>query len=190
MIVATKVKLYTAAKQRAILEKHLGSGRFAYNSFLEMKDKRYVTHRDAEKSSPNYLDKQDLLVKLKKQHAWLYEVNSQSLRMSLRFPDNAFKLKLKWKAEKYGWNMIEIGRFDPSSKLCSNCGSLKTGLKLSGRVYHCDVGGLVIDRDYNTQKYQEDGFDQSGAGAPRIFTSGDRHFGPVWAMPIRADVGR
>jgi len=64
----------------------------------------------------------------------------------------AFKLKLKWKAEKYGRNMIEIGRFDPSSKLCSNCGSLKTNLKLSGCVYHCDACGLAIDRDYNTSK--------------------------------------
>jgi len=48
--------------------------------------------------------------------------------------------------------MIEIGRFDPSSKLCSNCGSLKTNLKLSGCVYHCDACGLAIDRDYNTSK--------------------------------------
>jgi len=64
----------------------------------------------------------------------------------------AFKLKLKWKVEKYGKNMIEIGRFDPSSKLCSNCGGLKTNLKLSDRIYHCDACGLAIDRDYNASK--------------------------------------
>jgi len=64
----------------------------------------------------------------------------------------AFKLKLKWKAEKYGRNMIDIGRSDPSSKLRSNCGSLKTGLQLSGRVYHCDPCGLAIARDYNASK--------------------------------------
>jgi len=64
----------------------------------------------------------------------------------------AFKLKLKWKAEKYGRNMIEICRFDPSSKLRSNCGSLKTNLKLSDRIYRCDACGLVIDRDYNASK--------------------------------------
>jgi len=64
----------------------------------------------------------------------------------------AFKLKLKWKAEKYGRNMIEIGRFGPSSKLCSQCGNIKHGLKPSDRTYRCDVYGLVIDRDYNASK--------------------------------------
>ncbi|MGB9815697.1 MAG: zinc ribbon domain-containing protein [Thermoplasmata archaeon] len=36
-----------------------------------------------------------------------------------------FKQKLKWKAEKYGKNIISIGKFDPSSKLCSRCGNIK-----------------------------------------------------------------
>jgi len=64
----------------------------------------------------------------------------------------AFKLKLKWKAEKYGMNMIEIGRFDPSSKMCSQCGNIKHGLKPSDRTYRCDVCGLAIDRDYTASK--------------------------------------
>jgi len=64
----------------------------------------------------------------------------------------AFKLKLKWKVEGYGRNMIEIGRFDPSSKLCSQCGNIKHGLKPSDRTYRCDVCGLVIDRDYNASR--------------------------------------
>jgi len=67
------------------------AGSCVYNLFLEMKDKCYVTHRDAEKPSLNYLHTHDVLVKLKKGHVWLYEVNSQSLQMSLRFLDNAFK---------------------------------------------------------------------------------------------------
>ncbi|MGC8547347.1 MAG: RNA-guided endonuclease InsQ/TnpB family protein, partial [Thermoplasmata archaeon] len=32
-----------------------------------------------------------MLIELKKKHPWLYEINSQSLQMSLRFLDNAFK---------------------------------------------------------------------------------------------------
>ncbi|MCY0851321.1 MAG: transposase, partial [Thermoplasma acidophilum] len=61
----------------------------------------------------------------------------------------SFKEKLKWKADRYGKNLIEIGRFDPSSKLCSRCGNIKKDLKLSDRVYSCDACGLTIDRDYN-----------------------------------------
>ena len=359
MITATRVKLYPSEKQKILLEKHFGNCRFVYNYFLAKRDEYYITHNDSEKSSLNYLDTQNMLIELKKQYPWLYEVNSQSLQMSLRFLDNAFKnffhkntdhprfrkkgrneyfavpqhvkitgnricfpkfsegiyfkgskeklseikdinqiiitkdsgyyycsiayeipeelpekkplsaensigidlgtakfstlsngiaienprfikkvekrikrlqrqssrkqkgsknrrkqilklqreymklrnmredfldkvstaiakqydtiimedlnvsgmvrnhhiakslsdvsfyafkQKLEWKADKYGKNIIEIGRFDPSSKICSRCGNIKHDLKLSDRIYHCDVCGLVIDRDHNASK--------------------------------------
>ncbi|WP_449461596.1 transposase [Tardisphaera miroshnichenkoae] len=53
------------------------------------------------------------------------------------------------RVEKYGKNLVEIGRFDPSSKTCSRCGAIKHDLALSDRVFHCDVCGLTIDRDLN-----------------------------------------
>lgn len=37
----------------------------------------------------------------------------------------------------------------PSSKTCSNCGTVKAKLSLSERGYHCEECGLVIDRDLN-----------------------------------------
>ena len=356
MITATRMKLYPTEPQVVLLEKHFGSCRFIYNYFLKKRDEYYITHRDAEKSSLNYLDTANMLMELKKQYPWLYEINSQSLQMSLRFLDNAFKnffhkntdhpkfrkkgendyfavpqhikidrnrvyfpkfsdgiyfkgseeklseikginqititkdagdyycsiiydidkelpekksltvensvgidlglekfatlssgiaienpkhinkvekrikrlqkqlsrkqkhsknyekqklkiqkkyvklrntredfldkistaiakqydtiimedldvqgmqrnhriagsitdvsfyafkQKLEWKAEKYGGNEVEIGRFDPSSKLCSKCGNIKHNLKLSDRIYHCHICGLAMDRDYN-----------------------------------------
>jgi len=359
MIVATKVKLYPNEAQKILLEKHFGSCRFVYNYFLAKKDEYYITHKDAEKSSLNYMDTQNMLIELKKRYPWLYEVNSQSLLMSLRFLDNAFKnffhknadhpkfrkkgkndyfaipqhvkiekkrihfpkfkegiyfkgskerlkeikeinqviitkdageyfcsiiyekdekspekkelsaensigidlgiekfaqlsdgiavenprlvkkvkkrikklqkqlskkqkgsnnrkkailklqkkyrklknmredfldkvstaiakqydtiiienlnvqgmqqnhhiaksigdasfysfkQKLLWKADKYGKNIILIGRFEPSSKLCSKCGNIKHDLKLSDRIYHCNVCGLTMDRDHNASK--------------------------------------
>ena len=42
-----------------------------------------------------------------------------------------------------------MDKFYPSSKTCSCCGNIKKDLKLSDRMYKCDVCGLVIDRDYN-----------------------------------------
>ena len=62
---------------------------------------------------------------------------------------SSFMTMLKAKAASRGKNIIEIDRFDPSSKLCSNCGNMKNDLKLSDRNYHCDVCGLAIDRDLN-----------------------------------------
>ena len=45
--------------------------------------------------------------------------------------------------------IIEVPRFYPSSKTCSECGSIKKDLKLSDRKYICLECGCVIDRDYN-----------------------------------------
>ena len=59
-----------------------------------------------------------------------------------------FKRQMEYKCEKYGIEFIQVGRFFPSSKLCSNCGQINKDLKLSDRVYHCDCG-LHIDRDLN-----------------------------------------
>ncbi|MGC8674763.1 MAG: RNA-guided endonuclease InsQ/TnpB family protein, partial [Thermoprotei archaeon] len=60
-----------------------------------------------------------------------------------------FKKMLEYKLQWMDAELIEIGRFDPSSKLCSRCGNIKHDLKLSDRTYHCDVCGLTIDRDLN-----------------------------------------
>ena len=60
-----------------------------------------------------------------------------------------FRRMLEYKMEWRKAELIEIGRFDPSSRMCSKCGNIKHDLKLSDRIYHCNVCGLVIDRDLN-----------------------------------------
>ena len=59
-----------------------------------------------------------------------------------------FKLKLQYKCEKYGIELVEADKWFPSSRMCCSCGAIKNDLKLSDRVYKCHCG-LVIDRDYN-----------------------------------------
>lgn len=41
----------------------------------------------------------------------------------------------------------EIGRFEPSTKLCDRCMSINRGLKLSDRIWTCPVCGTIHDRD-------------------------------------------
>lgn len=52
-------------------------------------------------------------------------------------------------AVRTGTRLHVIDRWYPSSKTCSNCGTVKAKLPLSERVYHCEECGLVIDRDLN-----------------------------------------
>lgn len=55
---------------------------------------------------------------------------------------------LKYKCEWYGKNLIQIGRFDPSSKRCSVCGTVNSQLTLADRQWDCSCGASH-NRDLN-----------------------------------------
>lgn len=57
-----------------------------------------------------------------------------------------FFRQLQYKCEWYGKNLIKIGRFEPSSKMCT-CGYVNKDLKLSQREWDCPNCGQHNDRD-------------------------------------------
>ncbi|WP_432101989.1 RNA-guided endonuclease InsQ/TnpB family protein [Streptomyces sp. bgisy091] len=62
---------------------------------------------------------------------------------------SAFVTMLEYKAARYGRTFIRIGRFEPTSQVCSQCG-VKDGPKpLHVRVWTCAACGAVLDRDIN-----------------------------------------
>ena len=63
-----------------------------------------------------------------------------------------FVRQLEYKSEWYGKNILFIGRFEPSSKLCHKCGYVNKDLKLSDREWVCPVCGEHHDRDVNAAK--------------------------------------
>lgn len=60
-----------------------------------------------------------------------------------------FVRELTYKSEWEGNNIVFIGRFEPSSKLCNNCGYINSELKLSDREWVCPQCGEHHDRDVN-----------------------------------------
>jgi len=69
--------------------------------------------------------------------------------------DQGFGQIRRMLAYKTVWNggtLVLAGRFYPSSKTCSDCGTVKAKLALSERTYQCDNCGLVIDRDVNAAR--------------------------------------
>lgn len=56
---------------------------------------------------------------------------------------------LKYKAEQAGIEIVIADKYYPSSKMCCNCGAVKSELPLNQRVYHCDECGFEMDRDLN-----------------------------------------
>ncbi|MCX4623686.1 RNA-guided endonuclease InsQ/TnpB family protein [Streptomyces albogriseolus] len=62
---------------------------------------------------------------------------------------SAFVSMLEYKAARYGRAFHRIGRFEPTSQVCSQCG-VKDGSKpLNVRVWTCQACGAVLDRDIN-----------------------------------------
>lgn len=59
-----------------------------------------------------------------------------------------FRTKIEAKCKEKGIELRVVDRWYPSSKLCHECGCIKTDLKLSDREYICDCG-YHADRDYN-----------------------------------------
>ena len=56
---------------------------------------------------------------------------------------------LQYKAEWHGKNVLKIGRFEPSSKLCSCCGNINKELTLKDREWTCSKCNTLLDRDVN-----------------------------------------
>jgi len=62
---------------------------------------------------------------------------------------NKFETILKYKSNWYDRYIINIDRYFPSSKTCSDCGYINHDLKLSDREWVCPDCGVIHDRDNN-----------------------------------------
>ncbi|WP_252225091.1 MULTISPECIES: transposase [unclassified Clostridium] len=93
------------------------------------------------KRNPSFITIEDLNVKGMMRNKYLSKAVQQQKFYELR-------RQLEYKSK---WSNIElriVDRYFPSSKLCHECGSIKSNLKLSDRIYICKECGNVIDRDY------------------------------------------
>lgn len=59
-----------------------------------------------------------------------------------------FQQMMLYKAAKNGKKTIKIGRFEPSSQLCSKCGH-RQKITLDKRTYVCPECRMTMDRDLN-----------------------------------------
>lgn len=60
--------------------------------------------------------------------------------------------QLEYKTKWYGSRLVVAAKYYPSTKRCSRCGHVKDFVPLDERVYHCEVCGLVTDRDLNAAR--------------------------------------
>jgi putative transposase len=60
-----------------------------------------------------------------------------------------FRKQLEYKSDWYGNNLLVNNRFEPTSKMCSECFQLNSELTLSDREWVCKSCGKIHDRDLN-----------------------------------------
>ncbi|UUX93895.1 transposase [Methanoplanus endosymbiosus] len=62
---------------------------------------------------------------------------------------SSFVTKLEYKAQRQGKTVLRIGQFEPSTKICSECGYYNQDLTLANRDWICPDCGIHHDRDIN-----------------------------------------
>ena len=65
---------------------------------------------------------------------------------------SAFTSMLEYKAALYGGEFRRIGRFEPTSQVCSSCGARDGPKPLHVRAWECRSCGAVHDRDVNAAR--------------------------------------
>jgi len=60
-----------------------------------------------------------------------------------------FFSQLEYKCNNFGKTILKIGRFEPSSKMCSICGTINHDLVLKDRAWTCESCSTTHDRDIN-----------------------------------------
>jgi putative transposase len=131
-------KNYGKAKlRRALLEERVANQR---SDFLHK-----ATHNLVCKSQATTFCVEDLSVKNLMQ-------NHKLARSIADVSWSEFFRQLKYKAQWHGKNVVEIGRFVPSSKTCSHCGYKVDSLPLSIRRWQCSCCGVEHDRDLNAAR--------------------------------------
>ena len=141
-------------EQRSLSRKQRGS-----NRYLRQKLKVALLHEHIKNQREDYLHKITKFLVDNYDTICIENIATSNLmknkNLSFAISDVGwfkFKSFLEYKCEWYGKNLSVIGRFDPSSKTCSSCGTINKNLTLKDRTWVCQVCDNQHDRDINAAK--------------------------------------
>jgi len=126
---------YKAKKKVAVLHDKVGNQR---KDFLQK-----ISHELVNENQVIYLEDLNVKGMIKNRH------------LSKSIADvgwGEFTRQLTYKAAWNDKRVVRIGRFEPSSKLCSNCNYINKELKLQHRIWECESCLSWHDRDVNAAK--------------------------------------
>jgi putative transposase len=139
-----------------------------------------LSHKIINKNHVDYIFMEDLNVSgMLKNHKLARSIASASWHKFYTF--------LQYKADWCGKQIIKIGRFEPSSKLCSVCGYKNKELTLKDRQWTCPECGTLHDRDINAAvNIRNIGINTAGTAG---FQACGANVNPVFTKVIRVETG-
>jgi putative transposase len=106
----------------------------------------------------DWLHKQTTRIIRENQSVYLEDLNVRGLgrtRLAKSVHDAgwaSFRRMLEEKAARYGRHVGVIGRYEPTSRVCSACGVLDGPKRLAVREWACGACGVLHDRDLNAAR--------------------------------------
>ena len=153
---AHKIALEPPPEQRLFFDQAAGTARFTYNWALAEWKERYAS---GEKPKGHLLKKafnRKAHQRVAKIHARISHVRTDSLhKLTSTLSDMGWgecRRQLEYKAPLFDGQLHIIGRFEPSSKMCHRCQTVKKVLSLGERLFVCNACGHIEDRDLNAAK--------------------------------------
>lgn len=130
--------------------------KFSKNKVKRTKNKLAKLHEKVANQRKDFLHKTSSKLISDNQTICIEDLNIKGMlanhKLALSISDCGWSMfvdMLEYKAEWYGKNILKIGRFEPSSKLCSCCGNINKELQLKDREWTCSNCNTLLDRDVN-----------------------------------------
>ena len=130
--------------------------KFSKNKGKRTKNKLAKLHEKVANQRKDFLHKTSSKLISDNQTICIEDLNIKGMlanhKLALSISDCGWSMfvdMLEYKAEWYGKNILRIGRFAPSSKTCSNCGSINKELQLKYREWTCSNCNTLLNRDEN-----------------------------------------
>ena len=141
-------------EQRSLSRKKKGS-----NHYLKQKMVIALLHEHIKNQRQDYLHKISLFLVKNYDTICMENLNVSGMvknhNLARSISDMGWRelrTMVEYKCDWYGKNQSIIGRFDPSSKTCSNCGYINKELTLNDREWICVKCDIKHDRDENAAK--------------------------------------
>lgn len=145
--------LEKSSKRLACLQRRLSRKKKGSNRYKKAKLAVAICHEKIKNRRQDFLHKVSKRIISENQTVIIEDLNVEGMLKNHCLAKgissvawNDFFRMLQYKAEWSGVNLIRIGRFEPSSKMCS-CGYTNKDLKLSDRRWICPCCGSENDRD-------------------------------------------